>query len=70
MVYGLPLVKHVDEVCMSHVFGKQYWDAFPKGKMRKAIRPIDELVQANVYEPMQTFSLNNNKYFVIFCGWF
>ena len=35
MVHGLPFVKHVDETCESYVFGKQHWDAFPKGKQEK-----------------------------------
>ena len=65
MVYDLPLVKHVDEVCENHVFGKQYWDVFLKRKARRAIRLI-ELVHANVCEPIWTSSLNNNKYFLCF----
>ena len=34
-MHGLPFVKHVDETYESNVFGKQHWDAFPKGKQEK-----------------------------------
>jgi len=53
MVKGLPLV------------GKQHRDSFRLGKPWRESEPL-ELVHANICGPMQTLSLNKNKYFIIF----
>jgi transposase InsO family protein len=45
--------------------GKHHRDSFPVGKSWRATKPL-ELVHADICGPMQTLSLNKNKYFIIF----
>ncbi|GKV46270.1 hypothetical protein SLEP1_g53265 [Rubroshorea leprosula] len=52
---GLPIIEQVDGVCESCVYGKHHWDAFPKGKARRALKPT-ELIHADLtasYNPQQ-----------------
>ena len=60
MVHGLPFVKHVDEIYENSILGKKHWDAFPKGQVKRATRPI-ELVHAHVCRPLGTPFLNDSK---------
>lgn len=65
MVKGLPLIGSTDKVCEGCILGKQHRDSFPVGKSWRASKPL-ELVHAYICGPMQTLSLNKNKYFIIF----
>ncbi|GKV49381.1 hypothetical protein SLEP1_g56135 [Rubroshorea leprosula] len=65
LVLGLPIIGQVDGVCESCVYGKQHRDAFPKGKVRRVLKPA-KLIHADVCGPMNTLSLNKSKYFIVF----
>ncbi|GKU98653.1 hypothetical protein SLEP1_g11627 [Rubroshorea leprosula] len=65
LVHGLPIIKQVDRVCESYVYGKQHLDAFPKGKARRALKPA-ELIHVDVCGPMNALSLNKSSYFIVF----
>lgn len=65
MVKGLPLIGSIDKVCEGCILGKQHRDSFPVGKSWRASKPL-ELVHADICGPMQTLSLNKNKYFIVF----
>ncbi|KAL0424086.1 UNVERIFIED_CONTAM: Retrovirus-related Pol polyprotein from transposon TNT 1-94 [Sesamum radiatum] len=65
LVDGLPMITHIDAVCESCVVGKQHRDSFPKNSNKRASE-VAELIHADVCGPMQTPSLNNNRYFVVF----
>lgn len=65
MVKGLPLIGSTDKVNEGCILGKQHRDSFPVGKSWRASKPL-EIVHANICGPMQTLSLNKNKYFIIF----
>ncbi|KAL4325828.1 hypothetical protein GQ457_11G029810 [Hibiscus cannabinus] len=55
----------IDAVCESCVVGKQHRDPFSKSSNVRASKPA-ELIHVDVCGPMQTLSLNNNMYFVVF----
>ncbi|GMJ02182.1 hypothetical protein HRI_003887400 [Hibiscus trionum] len=65
LVDGLPAIRPIDALCESCVVGKQHRDTFPKSSNMRASK-IAELIHADVCGPMQTPSLNNNRYFVVF----
>ena len=65
LVVGLPIIKATDDICESCVVGKQHRDSFPKQNSNRALRPTD-LIHADVCGSMQTLSLNDNRYFVVF----
>lgn len=64
LVDGLPFIHNKNDIYENCVFGKQHWDVFPKGYVKRALRKI-ELVHANLYGPMKTPSLNNSSYFLM-----
>ncbi|KAL4312227.1 hypothetical protein GQ457_01G011000 [Hibiscus cannabinus] len=65
LVDGLPMIRRIDAVCESCVVGKQHSDPFSKSSNMIASKPA-ELIHADVCGPMQTLSLNNSRYFVVF----
>ncbi|KAL4379170.1 hypothetical protein GQ457_02G022950 [Hibiscus cannabinus] len=65
LVDGLPMIRCIDAVCESCVVGKQHRDPFSKSSNMRASKPA-ELIHADVCGPMQTLSLNNSRYFVVF----
>ncbi|KAL4289903.1 hypothetical protein GQ457_14G000940 [Hibiscus cannabinus] len=65
LVDGLPMIRRIDAVCESCVVGKQHRDPFSKSSNMRASKPV-ELIHADVCGPMQTLSLNNSRYFVVF----
>lgn len=65
LVIGLPLIKNVDGVCESCPTGKQHRDSFPKENSRKA-RQLAKLIHVDAWGSMHTYSLNGNRYFIVF----
>ncbi|KAL4334611.1 hypothetical protein GQ457_07G011520 [Hibiscus cannabinus] len=65
LVDGLPMIRRINAVCESCVVGKQHRDPFSKSSNMRASNPA-ELIHADVCGPMQTLSLNNSRYFVVF----
>ncbi|KAL4367130.1 hypothetical protein GQ457_05G027260 [Hibiscus cannabinus] len=65
LVDGLPMIRRIDAVCESCVVGKQHRDPFSKTSNMRASK-LAELIHADVCGPMQTLSLNNSRYFVVF----
>ena len=64
MVYGLPNIQEVKEVCEGCALGKHHRESFPK-KAWRAKAPL-ELVHTDVCGPMTTPTHAGNKYFLIF----
>ncbi|GKV09292.1 hypothetical protein SLEP1_g20816 [Rubroshorea leprosula] len=67
---ALNVTLHDDNWLWHHGYGHLNFqglhrDAFPKGKARRALKPV-ELIHADVYGPMNTLSLNKSKYFIVF----
>ena len=65
MVNGLPVLKKLHIDCEACAFGKQHRDEFPTVKDRKQ-RDTLELVHTDLCGPMQTRSLGEAYYFLIF----
>lgn len=65
MVDGLELIAHDGLLCKNCIRGKHHRNSFLNRSLWKAKSPLD-LVRADVCGPMQTLSLNNNVYFVVF----
>ena len=65
MVYGLPNIQEVNQVCEGCALGKQHREAFPKDKAWRAKAPL-ELVHTDVCGPMDTTTHGGNKYFLTF----
>lgn len=65
LVLGLPKIQHENDVCESCALGKQHRDSFPKRHAWRATEPL-QLVHADVCGPVQTPSLDNNIYFLVF----
>ncbi|CAL8178296.1 unnamed protein product [Prunus armeniaca] len=64
MVYGLPHLEDVNEVCEGCQFRKQHREWFPKNQAWRASTPL-ELVHMDLCGPMQNGSLAGNKYFML-----
>ncbi|PKA48313.1 Retrovirus-related Pol polyprotein from transposon TNT 1-94 [Apostasia shenzhenica] len=65
MVDGLPSIDVMNEVCEGCIYGKHQRSSFPVGKSWRARKPL-QLIHADICGPMQTPSLNNSKYFLLF----
>lgn len=65
MVIGLPSINQVEEVCEGCIYGKHQRASFPNGKSWRAKKPL-QLVHSDICGPMQTPSLSNSKYFLLF----
>ena len=65
MVEGLPSIEHEDGACEGCIYGKHQRASFPVGKSWRAKKPL-QLIHADICGLMQTPSLNNSKYFLLF----
>ncbi|KAJ6715423.1 hypothetical protein OIU85_026875 [Salix viminalis] len=65
MVYGLPVLTELKDVCAGCVHGKQHRETFAKGGTWIAKCPL-ELVHTDLCGPMQCESVGGNKYFITF----
>lgn len=65
MVYGLPSIKEVQEICEGCALGKHHRESFPKDKAWRATTPL-ELVHTDVCGPISAPTHAGNKYFLIF----
>jgi hypothetical protein len=60
MVHGLPLIKHVDQVCDSYLDGKQRRLSFPS-EAKYRIKNKLELVHKDIFGPVASATPNVNK---------
>ena len=65
MIYGLPTIEDLKEVCEGCALGKHHRELFPKEKAWRARAPL-ELVHTDVCGPMVTPTNGGNKYFITF----
>lgn len=65
MVFELPEIKNMNEVCEGCILGKHCRDSFPRESTNRALTPL-ELVHIDVCEPMQTITKAGNRYFLTF----
>ncbi|KAI5323714.1 hypothetical protein L3X38_032786 [Prunus dulcis] len=65
MVHGLPSLEKDLEVCEGCKLGKQHRDSFPTESTWRAQFPL-ELVHTDICGPMQTASMSENRYFLLF----
>ena len=65
MVYGLPTIQEVKQVCEGCALGKHHRESFPKENAWRAKAPL-ELVHTDVCRLMDTPTHGGNKYFLTF----
>ena len=65
LVVGLPMVQKIEDICESCVYGKQHRVPFQVGKSWRANEPL-MLVHADICGPIQTSSLGESRYFLLF----
>ena len=65
MVVWLPSNEQMQDVCEGCIYGKHQRASFSCGKSWRAKKPL-QLVHADICGPMQTSSLNNSKYFLLY----
>ena len=65
MVYGLPILTKLKDVCAGCVHGKQHRETIAKGGTCRANCPL-ELIHTDLCGPMQCESVGGNKYFITF----
>ena len=65
LVYGLPSIQEVKEVCEGCALGKHHRESFSKENAWRAKAPL-ELVHTDVCGPMTTPTHADNRYFLIF----
>lgn len=60
MIYGLPTIQEMQEVCEGYALGKHHLQSFPKEKAWRAKAPL-ELVHTVMYGPMSISTHGGNK---------
>ena len=65
LVTGLPTVQFIDNDCEPCILGKHHREKFPVEKAWRATKSL-LLVHSDICGPMQTLSLTESKYFLIF----
>jgi len=65
MVYGLPHIDHLDQLCEGCVISLHSRTSFPKAVIYRAKKPL-ELIHSNVCGLITPHSYSNHQYFVIF----
>ena len=65
MVSGVQKLKNSEKVCEGCKIGKHHREAFKSGRSWRASETL-ELVHTDVCGPMQTATMSENRYFLLF----
>ena len=65
MVYGLPMITEMKDVCEGYVTGKNHRERFNKEKAWRAKYPL-ELVHIDLCRSIQNELVKGNMYFITF----